>query len=214
MPPVVEALAKPVIIGRSSSHFTRVTRIFAAELEVDCSFEVVRDLMSSDPDDYGGNPALKMPTLRTPRGAWFGALHICRELSRLSARGARLVWPEDLDEPLLANAQELVVQAMTTEVALILARLSADGDGGAHQAKMTRSLTNTMAWLETHAAQAIDALPRDRDLSYLEVTLFCLVTHLEFRSVLPMEPYPKLRELCQRFAARASTHENAYRFDG
>ena len=60
--------ARPVIIGRSSSHFTRVARIFAAELEVDCDFQVVRDLMSMNPLDYGNNPALRLPALRERDG--------------------------------------------------------------------------------------------------------------------------------------------------
>jgi glutathione S-transferase len=213
MPAALEELAKPVIIGRSSSHFTRVTRIFAAEMRVDYSFQVVRDLMSCDPDDYGGNPALRLPTLRTPRGLWFGALNICRELSRQSSHGPRTVWPEDLDGPLLANAQELVVQAMATEVSLIMAKLSEGGDGNAHHVKMRKSLLNMMSWLESNVGHALDALPSERELSYLEVTLFCLVTHLEFRDVLPVSSYPDLKRFCQHFAVRASAGETTYRFD-
>jgi glutathione S-transferase len=213
MPAALEELAKPAIIGRSSSHFTRVTRIFAAEMRVDYSFQVVRDLMSCDPGDYGGNPALRLPALQTTRGVWFGALNICRELSRQSSYRPRAVWPEDLDEPLLANAQELVVQAMSTEVTLIMAKLSGVGDGNAHHVKMRKSLVNTMSWLESNARRALDALPSDRDLSYLEVTLFCLVTHLEFRDVLPISSYPDLSKFCQHFAGRASAGETTYRFD-
>ncbi len=213
MPAALEELAKPAIIGRSSSHFTRVTRIFAAEMRVDYSFQVVRDLTSCDPDDYGSNPALRLPTLHTPRGVWFGALNICRELSRQSSYGPRTVWPEDLHEPLLANAQELVVQAMTTEVTLIMAELSGAPYGNAHHAKMRKSLVNMMSWLENNASHALEALPSERDLSYLEVALFCLVTHLEFRGVLPVGPYPHLNTFCQRFAQRASTDETMYRFD-
>lgn len=213
MPATLEDLAKPAIIGRSSSHFTRVTRIFAAEMRVDCSFQVVRDLMSCDPGDYGGNPALRLPTLQTPRGVWFGALNICRELSRQSSHRPRTVWPEDLDEPLLANAQELVIQAMTTEVALIMAKVSGGGDDNTHQVKMRKSLVNMMSWLENNARHALETLPLDRDLSYLEVTLFCLVTHLEFRDVLPIRPYPELNEFCRHFALRESTDETTYRFD-
>lgn len=208
-----EELARPVIIGRSSSHFTRITRIFAAEAGVEYSLQVVRDLMSSDPGDYGGNPALKLPALRTSRGVWFGALNVCRELWRQSSRKLRMVWPEDLDQPLTANAQELVVQAMATEVSLVLSRISGVGEGNAHQDKMRKSLVNTMAWLEENARRALDALPADRDLSYLEVTLFCLVTHLEFRDVLPTSGYAELKSFCQRFGERASAVETTFRFD-
>jgi hypothetical protein len=208
-----EDLARPVIIGRSSSHFTRIARIFAAEMGIDHSLRVVRDLMSSDPEDYGGNPALKIPSLQTPRGVWFGALNACRELWRLSSRRPHVVWPEDLDEPLLANAQELVLQAMATEVALIMAKVSGVVDSNAHQAKMQKGLVNTMSWLEENAPPALAALPPHRDLSYLEVSLFCLVTHLEFRDVLPTASYSALREFCRHFATRASAVETDYRFD-
>jgi hypothetical protein len=213
MPAALEELAKPVIIGRSSSHFTRVTRIFAAEMHVDCSFRVVRDLMSSDPGDYGGNPALRIPSLQTPRGVWFGSLNVCRELWRRSSPRPRVVWPEDLDEPLLANAQELVLQAMSTEVTLIMGKLAGTSDSSAHHAKMRTGLVNMMSWLEENARSVIATLPPHRDLSYLEVTLFCLVTHLEFRDVLPTASYSELNKFCQQFATRASIGETTYRFD-
>lgn len=213
MPAAFEELARPVIIGRSSSHFTRVTRIFAAEMHLDYSFRVVRDLMSSNPEDYGGNPALKIPSLQTPQGVWFGSLNVCRELWRRSSPRPRVVWPEDLNEPLLANAQELVLQAMSTEVALIMGKLSGTSDSSAHHTKMRASLVNMMSWLEENATSVLAALPPHRNLSYLEVTIFCLVTHLEFRDVLPTAPYPELNKFSQQFATRASADETTFRFD-
>jgi glutathione S-transferase len=203
-----------VVIGRSSSHFTRVTRIFAAELSVDYGFQPVRDLMSTDVDDWAGNPALRLPTLRTPDTTWFGALPICRELARRSALQPRIVWPEQLDYALTANAQELIVQAMSTEVSLIMGKAGAgEGEGNAHHDKLRASLTNTLAWLEEHAERVLAQLPRDRDLSYLEVTLFCLVTHLEFRHVVPTAGYVALRRFCDEFGQRPATLATAYRFD-
>ncbi|PTL82152.1 glutathione S-transferase N-terminal domain-containing protein [Vitiosangium sp. GDMCC 1.1324] len=213
MPAALEELARPVIIGRSSSHFTRITRVFAAEMRVDYSFRVVRDLMSTDPGDYGGNPALKIPSLQTPRGVWFGALNVCRELWRQSSLRPRVVWPEDLDEPVLANAQELVLQAMATEVSLIMGKLAGPSDSHAHHTKMRNGLVNMMSWLEENARSALAALPPQRDLSFLEVSLFCLVTHLEFRDVLPIAPYAELNRFSQQFATRASISETPYRFD-
>jgi glutathione S-transferase len=210
---------RPTIIGRSSSLFTRVARIFAVELGVDCGLQVVRDLMSADPADYGGNPALKLPSLRTQEGLWFGTLNICRALSRRSRLGRRIVWPEDLVQPLPASCQEMVLHAMATEVALIMARVGDGGShgggerGGGHQAKLRSSLLGTMAWLDENAARAVATLPPARDLSYLEVTLFCLVTHLQFRDVLPTAPYPALNELCRSFAARPSAAATGYCFD-
>jgi glutathione S-transferase len=213
MPAAPEETSRPVLTGRSSSHFTRITRIFAAELRIDYSFQVVRDLMSSEPADYGGNPALRIPVLRTSRGVWFGALNVCRELWRQSNPRPRVVWPEDLDTSVLANAQEFVLQAMATEVSLVMGKLGGGGEDGAHQAKMRKSLLNMMAWLEENVGAVLAALPPQRDLSFLEVSLYCLVKHLEFRSVLPMDPYAKLNDFCQRFATRASVSETPFRFD-
>ena len=208
-----EEISKPRIIGRSSSSFTRVTRIFAAELGVDYELQVVRDLMSSNAADYGGNPALKLPALHTASGTWFGALNVCRALSHMGTREARIVWPEALHEPLLANAQELTVHALATEVALVMSKLGGTAADSAHQEKMRASLLNVLSWLDANVGAVIAALPSDRDLSYLEVALFCLVAHLEFRDVLPVRDYRELTAFCQRFGERASALDTPYRFD-
>lgn len=212
-PSLLQALEKPLIIGRSSSHFTRVARIFAAELGVACSFDIVRDLLSSVSQDYGGNPALKLPVLVTASGSWYGTLNICRALARHSKHNRVIVWPEDLREPLLANAQEFTVQAMSTEVSLIMGKVAAEEPQHAYQAKLQTSLANTLSWLDANLSDALSALPAERDLSFLEVTLFCLVTHLDFRNITPIVPYSALTGFCQQFAARASAQETTYHFD-
>lgn len=220
MPITLEAMAKPVLVGRSSSVFTRVARIFAIELGIDHAFRVVPDLLASEAERYGGNPALKLPTLLAPSGSWFGSLTICRELARLSRRALHLVWPEDLMEPVLANAQELTVQAMATEVALIMLELESKAAGSgrdasnAYQKKLCHSLANSMGWLEEHVNELDARLPANRDLSYLEVTLFCLVTHLEFREVIPVAGYRGLDEFRRSFSERSSAKATPYHFDG
>lgn len=208
----VEPVKKPVIVGRSSSHFTRIVRIFAAELRVDYLFRIVRDLLSTDVADYAGHPGLKVPTLQTAAGTWFGALNICRELSRLSSQHRVIVWPEVLHDSMLANAQELTLQAMATEVNLIMYSLGAGTNGNAYQAKATTSLRNMLDWLEVSAAEIFDRLPQ-RDLSFLEVTLFCLIEHLEFRTILPLDQYSVLSGFRRQFASRASAAATAYKFD-
>lgn len=175
--------------------------------------EVVVDLKSLEVESYGGNPALKVPSLRTPAGIWFGALNICRELARLSERKLRVVWPEALEQPLLANMQELTLHAMATEVGLIMSSQPEPPGDTFQRGKMGRSLHNSLSWLDAHAEQALAALPPDRDLSYLEVCLFCLVTHLEFRQVAPTAPYRALVTFCQRFGQRTSCEETGFRFD-
>jgi glutathione S-transferase len=202
----------PTLIGRSSSSFTRIARIFAAELGVAYRFRVVPNLTSLEAADYGGHPALKLPALEAPEGTWFGSLNICRAFARQASGAPRVVWPEALVEPITANAQELTLAAMSTEVALIMSSLGGKAEGP-HAVKMQKSLVDTLAWLDSHLERVLAALPASRDLSYLEVALFCLVTHLEFRSVVPVTPYSALGAFCQRFAERPSAEQTAYRFD-
>ncbi len=205
--------AANVILGRSSSHFTRVARIFAEELHVPYSLEVVRDLLSTRSLDYGGNPALKIPVLKSDESTWFGALNVCRQLARASTGAARIVWPEDLATALLANAQELITHAMSAEVGLIMRKVAGGDASSADQRKLIESLTQTLSWLENNVTEALHRLPTERDFSYLEVSLFCLVEHLEFRDVLPMNDYPCLRQFADRFGERAAARRTAYRFD-
>jgi catechol 2,3-dioxygenase-like lactoylglutathione lyase family enzyme len=201
---------KPVIIGRSSSSFTRVTRIIAAEVGIECELSVVRDLMSLEAADYGDNPALKLPSLRTEAGTVFGALNVSRTLAR-GQTGRRILWPEALVEPLLANAQELVSQAMATEVALIMGKVGGAADTPA-ATKQRKSLLGTLDWLESNITAVLAALP-PRDVSFLEVTLYCLLTHLEFRDVVATSGYRALTAFAQQFGERAAAQATPYRFD-
>jgi glutathione S-transferase len=202
-----------VIVGRSSSHFTRVARMFAAELGVAYELVVVPDLTSLSAADYAGNPALRLPILKSPTGDWFGALNICRELARLSERSLRVVWPEHLDQPLLANAQELTLQAMATEVSLIMAQVSGVDANAPALEKQRASLANLTRWLDENVVAVLGELPAERDLSFLEVTLFCLVTHLRFRSVLPLVNHQRLEEFASTYGARESARSTPYHFD-
>jgi hypothetical protein len=206
-------MTQPLLIGRSSSHFTRVARWFAAEAQVECAFRVVRNLLSCDPEDYGGNPALRLPSLRTAAGTWFGALNVCRELYRESRCKPRFVWPEQQQTPLLANAQELVLQAMSTEVTLVMSQAGGASSGSEHEKKMRASLANSIDWLETHLDAALGELPDPRDASYLELTSYCLLTHLTFRDVHPMDGYVRLEAFCDAFGARPASVATPYFFD-
>lgn len=208
-----EDLTRPSLIGRSSSHFTRIARIFAAELGVAYDFHILRDIMSPNLQDYGGNPALKIPVLRTARGSWFGTLNVCRELRRHATNKARVLWPEDLTESLSANLQELVLQTMATEVTIVMSKVGGGAQSGAHHDKLRTSLLNMMAWLEQNVDAALAELPSERSVSFLEVSLYCLVMHLSFREVLDTTPYAALTAFCQRFGQRASCVETTFRFD-
>lgn len=199
-----------VLVGRSSSHFTRVARLFAVELGLSYDFEVVTDLLSAAAHGFGDNPALRLPVLKTPAGHWFGSLAICRELARCATRKLIVVWPEQLVTPLLSNAQELVLQAMGTEVELIMS-----GRGAAptpHLTKRRASLEASVRWLDERVDDVVASLPA-RDLSFLEVTLFCLAEHLAFREVLAMEPFRRLQAYAQLFGERPSARATPFVFD-
>jgi glutathione S-transferase len=209
-PPVVAPLQ---LIGRSSSVFTRIARIFAHELGVPYSFRIVPSLLSTDPADYGQNPLLRLPVLESPAGTWFGTLNICRELARHSTSGRHCVWPEQLAQPLLANAQELTLVGLSTEVTLIMNQLGGVPSDTAHARKLRISLSGALAWLDARLPALLEALPAERDLSFLEVSLFCLVTHLDFRQVLLTDVFTELKGFCQRYGERRSAEETLYRFD-
>jgi glutathione S-transferase len=199
------------LVGRSSSHFTRVTRIFALELGVPHTFRPVFDLTTTNADDYAGNPALKIPILVLADGPLFGTENICRELTRRGARGRAVVLRGDVPDRLVANAEELALHAMSSEVTLIMAKMAKDERLA--PPKVRRSLDNALGFLDENVDAIASALPADRALSFVEVAIFSLVTHLPFRDVLDVDGYPRLTAFCERFAARESARQTGYRFD-
>jgi glutathione S-transferase len=200
------------IIGRSSSHFTRTVRVIAHECRVDYEFQPRLDLMSRSRSDYGDNPALKLPILETPEGAWFGALNIARELARRAPSPVRVVWPEDVLDRTAGNAQELVLQGMATEVSLIMRGLPAPGASPMDD-KARESLTNSLVWLDAQLPAALRALPAGRLLSFLEVSTFCFVRHLGFRGLADCSVYANLTAFCAAYAGRPSVSDTEYAFD-
>lgn len=203
---------RPRIIGRSSSHFTRVARVFAHAYQVAHDLCPAHDLFSQNAGHYGENPALKLPVLVTSEGPWFGALAICRALARLAQRPLRTVWPEQLNDRVASNAQELVLQGMATEVALIM-RGAAASDATPFDHKARASLMRSLAWLDAQLPTARRTLDPARDLSFLEVSAYCFVTHLDFRQVVDVSGYLNLQAFCREYGAAPAARATAYRFD-
>jgi glutathione S-transferase len=198
-----------VLIGRSSSHYTRTARLFALELGVPHAFRPVLDMMSQDPAVYGGNPALKVPVLVDADGPLVGTENICRALAHRSPLRPRVVLRGDVTDRLVMNAEEMALHVMSTEVVVVMAKLA----GGAVPPKVQRSLENALAWLNDHVDRAIEALPADRALSFFEVGLFCTVTHLPWRQVMEVSAYDRLAAFCARFGQREGARQTEYRFD-
>ena len=84
---------------------------------------------------------------------------------------------------------------------------------GPYAAKAATSLRGAMKWLDRHWPSVLDALPPQRDLSFLEVTAFCLVTHLEFRQVIDVTPYTTLARFVDEFGKRDCALATPYRYD-
>ncbi len=204
------------LTGRSGSHFTRVARIVAHELGVPLALDVVHDLTSLDPATYGGHPALKLPTLHVGGGVLLGTDSICRRLAELAGRAddPRVVLSHHVTDDLTRSAQELVWHAMSVQVQLVVglhfARLPADN---LLFTKATRGLLGALGWLDDNLAPALARLPAPRDVSVLEVSLFCLVEHLAFRPTVSLDPFPALRSFAQAFGQRESARSTPFRAD-
>ena len=204
------------LTGRSSSHFTRVARMFAHELNVPLEFAIVHDLTALEAATFDGNPALKLPTLHVGPSPLFGTENICRRLIELAGRTAdpRIVLPEYVTADLGRNAQEMVWHAMAAQVqlrmGLALAKLSADN---VFFTKIQAGMAGALTWLETHLDQALALLPASRDVSLFEVTLFCLLEHIAFSSTLPLDRYIRLLRFASAFGERESARRTSYRFD-
>lgn len=199
------------LVGRSSSHFTRVTRIFALELAVPHAFQPVLDIATLDAAAYADNPALKIPILVDERGPLFGAENICREIVRRSGLASEVILRGDVADRVLANVEELTLHVMSAEVGLIMAKLA--GDVAHAPPKTLRSIENSLRYLDQNIGVALEAMPPTRALSFVEVALFCVVTHLPFREIMNVTPWPRLVDFCKRFGERDGARSTPYRFD-
>jgi glutathione S-transferase len=201
------------IIGRSSSHFTRVTQIFALELGVTYELAPIYDITATDAAIFKDNPALKIPTLERDGRKLFGTENICRALAEAAPSPKRIVWPEQLATDVSRNANELLWHSMAAQVQLaigtMVVKLPADSP---YFTKIRAGFEGAMGWLNAHLEPALAALP-PRDLSLFEVALFCLTEHLTFRGTLPVEPYPNLVRFARGFGERESAKRTAFKFD-
>lgn len=202
-------MGNPTLVGRSSSHYTRLARMFALELGVAHEFRAVLDLTTTDPVAYAGNPALKIPILIDAQGSLFGAENICRELVRRSGK-SQVVMRGALQDRLVANAEELTLHVMTSEVTLIMAKFA----GGAPPAKVVASIEGSLSWLDAQIDDILASLPAERTVSFLEVALYCLLEHLPFREILDVAPWSRLGAFVRQFGSgRPSAESTHYRFD-
>ena len=204
-------MTRPQLFGRSGSHFTRLARIVAIEAGVDLDFRVIPDFKSLEPEVYGGNPGLKLPTLVVGGERIFGSVTICRRLVDASPGGFTLTWPEAMS-PALQSAWEVLTQAMLGQVQLVFgvtaAGLPADN---LFFVKAARGLDGSMAWLDERLPDLLAELPPG--LSLFEVALFCQLEHLRFRPTAGLPDRAALEAFRMRFGARPSTLATPFELD-
>jgi glutathione S-transferase len=202
------------IVGRRSSHFTRMALLFADELAVAVQLVPIYDMTAMAAEAYAGNPALKLPILRQGDTVLFGAQNICRAIAERASGAAHVVWPEQLRDTASRNAQELVWHGMAAQVQLVLGtsvcKLPADN---AYFTKARAGFEGALAWLDANVEAALAALPVQRDLSMLEVSLFCLLDHLAFRPTVSLQDCSSLLRFTKAFGARPAAQRTAYQFD-
>lgn len=230
--PIPAAPAVPAaveILGRSSSHYTRMVRLLAHALGVDYTLRPIHDLMSEDPATFAGNPALKLPALRIGGAVgspvYWGSTNACRQLARLVPGGeARVFWPEQAnalanaqtnaltDSALLANAHEVLAHAMAAQVEVVFHEVVSQRAPDAASRKRRRSLELCLAWLDAELDAVHAALPAGK-IALFDLGLFCLLDHLTFRNPMDLSGLPRLSAFASEFGARPEARATPYSFD-
>jgi glutathione S-transferase len=202
------------IVGRRGSHFTRMVRIVAHELDIAYELVPIYDMKQLDAQAYADNPALKLPILRRDNGSLFGALNICRALAEAAGATAQIEWPEDRSDDLARNAQELVWHCMSAQVQLVvgilIGKLPADN---ILFVKTRTGLEGSLRWLDANLATLHRHHGARRRISIFDVSLFCLVEHVRWRETLKIDECEQLNAWAGDYSARPSALATVYSLD-
>jgi len=188
-----------------------VARIFALELGVPHRFAPVFDLTTLDQGAYGDNPALKIPVWVDDEGPLFGTLNICRLVADRSTQRHRVALPGDLGDRTLVNVEEMLVHAMNADVIWLTGLMVDPTRPPLPQVKA--SLENALGFLDARIDDVMSRLPAERRLSFVEVGLYCLITHLPFRKILDPAPYTRLTAFAAAFEGHEAVRATTYAFD-
>ncbi len=201
------------LLGRQSSHYTRQVRLLAHELAVPYVLSPIHDLLSDDPANYGGNPALKLPALRDGDTVVWGSANACRWLVRRTPGGAdRVFLPEQARDPLCMNAHEVLAHAMAAQVEVVFHEIVSKRPPDPTSHKRRASLVGCLAWLDGEWPGIRTTLPDDR-IALFDLGLFALLEHLPFRNPLDLTAMPRLTAFADAFRVRPSAQATPYRFD-
>lgn len=202
------------IVGRRGSHFTRMVRMVAHELNVAYELVPIYDMKLLEADAYADNPALKLPILRRDGTSLFGALNICRALAESVSATTQIEWPEDRSDDLARNAQELVWHAMAAQVQLIvgtvIGKLPADN---IFFVKTRTGLEGSLQWLDGHFAQILAQRRPTARFGVFELSLFCLIEHVRWRETAALDRCARLTAWAGDYATRPSARATSYEID-
>ncbi len=203
----------PELFGRHTSHYTRLVLIVAHELDVEYTFTPILDLMSRDAAQYGTHPGLRMPTLRVDDEYVFGATNICALMASSASAQSALIPLHRSGNTFLMNFDEILMQAMATQVTLVIANQVAKVDSrNALVDKSIAGLVGMLGWLDTNLVDYLARLP-DRSVAVAEVALFCLLEHVKYRKTAATEIYENLHRFCEAFSMRPSAQSTHYYVD-
>lgn len=201
------------IVGRRSSHYTRLVRLLAHELGVPYALRPIHDLLSEDPAVYAGHPALKLPAARLGETTVWGSLNACRLVAAAANDGeTRVFWPEQARSARLMNAHEVLAHVMAAQVEVVFHEIVSRRPPDATSRKRRASLMLCLQWLNRHLDEIRAELPTGR-IALFDLGLYALLEHLPFRNPIDLSPMPHLVEFVAVFGERASAQATPYVFD-
>jgi hypothetical protein len=101
---------------------------------------------------------------------------------------------------------------MGTEVTIIMGRLARMPSDVPYLEKPAARVAASVEWLDRELPGALASQPQGA-LSFLEVSAYCLCTHLGFREVTSIDDRPNLVAFMHRFGERASAKATSYFLD-
>ncbi|HET7500169.1 MAG TPA: glutathione S-transferase family protein [Kofleriaceae bacterium] len=192
-------MASLQLIGTPLSHFTRKIRILLAELGIE--HELVRPpgVLAGQPEIYGGNPLMRVPTLIDGDVTLIESDHIALYLVNQHDPADRLgVRSDDVHD---LNRRAVVSGIMANEVVLILARRGGltDLESVAYFRKLAAAIDHALAWLD-HDVE-LDAARFD----YGDIATICMWQHIMYYQLRPdLDRYTRIAARVAQFADRAS----------
>jgi len=197
---------KPKLYATPLSHFARKVRVVLAELEVPFELIFVDDLLSSDPEDFGGNPILRIPTYRDD-DHWVVesdqiAHYIVEKHDPSDGLHVTRLTPDE------RNVLSMINAAMAAEVEILLSQRSgiANIESENYFRRHFKVMRLCLDWLEAEAPRFWTA----NEFSYLDIALACMWDHVNhYETIEGLDRYSWVSERVSMFAARRSLAESA-----